>query len=117
MEYVIPAVLVLLAIAGFVTFFVLNATKKSGPAADADEGAPGIGADDTPLGDTTEHAGEQSREGVTTSDPEAGAAERSSDPDSAAHVGRPGEGEGKERLEFEGEQPRPASERLADRDV
>jgi hypothetical protein len=117
MEYVIPGVLVVLAIAGFVTFFVLNATKKSGPAADADEGAPGIGADDTPLGDTSEHAGEQTEGGVTASDPEGGAAGRSSDPDSAAHVGRPGEGEGSQRIEFEGEQPRPASERLADRDV
>jgi hypothetical protein len=116
MEYVIPVVLVVLAIAGFVTFLVLNATKKSGPAATADEGAPGIGADDTPLGDTSEHAGEQTKEGVTRSDPESGAAGRSSDPDAAAHVGRPGEGEGGKRLDFEGEQPRPASERLADRD-
>jgi hypothetical protein len=32
-------------------------------------------------------------------------------------VGRPGEGEGAERLEFDGEQPHPASERLADRDA
>ena len=117
MEFLIPGVLVLLAIAGFVTFFVLNATKKSGPAADADEGAPGIGADDTPLGDTTEHAGEQTESGVTASDPESGADERPPDPDAAAHSGRPGEGEGSQRLDFEGEQPRPASERLADRDV
>jgi len=33
MEYLIPAVVVLLLIAGLVTFLVLNATKKSGPAA------------------------------------------------------------------------------------
>ncbi len=117
MEYVIPVVLVMLAIAGFVTCFVLNATKKSGPVADADEGAPGIGADDTPLGDTTQHAGDQTESGVTKSDPESGSAEHTRDPDAAAHVGRPGEGEGAERLGFQGEQPRPASERLADRDV
>lgn len=117
MEIVIPVVLVVLAIAGFVTFFVLNATNKSGPAADADEGAPGIGADETPLGDTTQHAGEQTEGGATRSDPESGAADRSRDPDEAAHVARPGEGEGGERLGFEGEQPRPASERLADRDA
>jgi hypothetical protein len=118
MEFVIPVVLVVLAIAGFVTFLVLNATDKSGPAAaGADEGAPGIGADDTPLGDTTQHAGEQTEGGVTASDPESGAGGRSADPDAAAHVGRPGEGEGAERLEFEGERPRPASERLADRDA
>ena len=67
MEYVIPVVLVVLLIGGFVTFFVLNATKKSGPAATSDEGAPGIGADETPLGDTTEHAGEQNASGATTS--------------------------------------------------
>lgn len=141
MEIVIPVVLVVLAIAGFVTFFVLNATNKSGPAADADEGAPGIGADETPLGDTTQHAGEQTEGGVTRSDPESGAGDRSRDPDEAAHVARPGEArakpqpvtsrasavtsearqtrqcEGAERLGFEGEQPRPASERLADRDA
>ena len=117
MEYVIPGVLLILLIAGFVTFMVLNATKKSGPVADtSDEGAPGIGADRTPLGDTTEHAGEQAESGATKSDPEQGPGRPSDDPDAAAHVARPGEGEGAERLEFEGEQPRPASERLADRD-
>ena len=114
MEYVIPAVLVLLLVGGFVTFLVLNATDKSGPVAEThDEGAPGIGKDPTPLGDTTEHAGEQSESGVTRRDPEQ-EADTAGDPDRAAHVGRPGEGEGEERLGFEGERPR--SERLADRD-
>ena len=131
MEYVIPVVLVVLVVAGFVTFMVLNATEKSGPVADADEGAPGIGPDRTPLGDTTQHAGEQTEGGTTKSDPEEGPGRRPADPDAAAHVGRPGEGEGAERFEFEGErpgpasdeerlrreQPRPASERLADRDA
>ena len=114
MEYVIPAVLVILLVGGFVTFLVLNATKKSGPVAETDdEGAPGIGRDPTPLGDTTEHAGEQSESGATRRDPEQGA-NGVTDPDQAAHRARPGEGEGEERLGFEGE--RPASERLADRD-
>jgi len=117
MEYVIPVVLVIVLVGGFVTFLVLNATKKSGPVADADEGAPGIGADRTPLGDTTEHAGRQTDGGATKSDAESGAAGERSDPDAAAHVRRPGEGEGAERIEFEGDQPRPASERLADRDA
>jgi hypothetical protein len=117
MEYVIPVVLVILLVAGFVTFLVLNATKKSGPVADSDEGAPGMGADRTPLGDTTEHAGRQTEGGTTTSDAESGAAERSADADGAAHSRRPGEGEGSERLDYEGDQPRPASERLADRDA
>ena len=115
MEYVIPVVLVVLVVAGFVTFMVLNATEKSGPVADADEGAPGIGADRTPLGDTTQHAGEQTEGGTTRSDPEEGPGRRSADPDAAAHVGRPGPASDEERLGRE--QPRPASERLADRDA
>jgi hypothetical protein len=111
MEYVIPAVIVVLLIAGFVTFLVLNATRKSGPVADRpDEGPPGIGQDETPLGDTTEHAGEQTEHGTTAREPEQGRFDR----DAAAHRARPGEGEGEERLEFDGE--RPASERLANRD-
>jgi hypothetical protein len=114
MGYVIAAVIVLLVIAGFVTYLVLNATRKSSPVADRpDEGAPGIGQDETPLGDTTEHAGEQTERGTTARDPERGRFERD-DPDAAAHRVRPGEGEGEERLEFGGE--RPASERLANRD-
>jgi len=119
MEYVIPAILVILLVGGFVTFMVLNATKKRGAAAKGDD-APGIGTDETPLGDTTEHAGDQSAQGHTESDPEdpsSGAGRRRVDPDAAAHSAHPGEGEGAERLEFEGEQPKPASERLADRDV
>jgi hypothetical protein len=114
MEYVIPAVIVLLLIAGFVTFLVLNATKKSGPVAEReDEGPPGMGQDETPLGDTTEHAGEQTEHGVTARDPEHDDFDRD-DPDAAAHRARPGEGEGEQRLEFDVE--RPASERLANRD-
>jgi hypothetical protein len=115
MGYVIAAIIVIALVGGFVTFLVLNATKKSGPVADRDdEGAPGMGEDPTPLGDTTEHAGEQSAHGTTREDPEEGA--RSGTDPGSAHVGRPGEGEGEERLDFEGERPRPASERLADRD-
>jgi hypothetical protein len=115
MEYVIPAVLVLLLVGGFVTFLVLNATRKSGPAATGrDERPPGIGRDETPLGDTAEHAGEQTEGGTTARDPEQARSERD-DPERAAHVGRPGEGEGRERLEFEDERPR--SERLANRDA
>jgi hypothetical protein len=113
MEYLIPAVIVVLVVGGFVTFVAIRATRQSGPAATADEGAPGIGGDDTPLGDTTEHAGEQSEGGATVDDPES-RPETPQDPDEAAHVARPGEGEGREGLEFEGRQP--ASERLADRD-
>jgi hypothetical protein len=113
MEYVIPVVILVLLIAGFVTFMVLNATKKSGPVADRDdEGAPGMGADETPLGDTTQHAGEQTEGGATVGRPDGSG--RPAEPADAARVAHPGEAEGEERLRFEPE--RPASERLADRD-
>ena len=132
MEYVIPIVIVVLLVTGFVTFLVLNATKKSGAAATGGDEAPGIGADDTPLGDTTQHAGEQTADGRTVGGQDAGeaggtgrpvqsgaagttgAGESETDPDAAAHRARPGEGEAARELEFEPE--RPASERLADRD-
>ncbi len=97
MAYAIVGVVVVLLVAGFVIFMVLNATRKSGPVAETDaEGAPGIGADDTPLGDTTQHAGEQSREGETEDDPERTGFERiePDDPD----VARTGEAEGEQRL-------------------
>jgi hypothetical protein len=106
MEYVIAAVLVVLAIAGFVTFMVLNATNKRGPVA-ADSGPPGIGPDEaTPLGDTPEHTDERSDEATVVGRHE------TDDPDAAAHRARPGEGEGDAQIRFEPE--RPASERLAD---
>ena len=108
MEYVIAAVLVVLAIAGFVTFMVLNATNKPGPVA-ADSGPPGIGPDEaTPLGDTPEHTDERSDEATVVGRHETG------DPDDAAHRARPGEGEGDTRIRFNPE--RPANEWLADRD-
>jgi hypothetical protein len=134
MEYLIPAVLVLILVGGFVTFLVLNATKKSGPVADReDEGAPGMGRDETPLGDTTEHAGEQSEQGTTVGGQDADASGGSgrpvhsgsagssatgedpsaADPDAAAHLARPGEGEGHAQLDFEGHRP-PAGEAAPD---
>jgi hypothetical protein len=112
MGYVIAAIVVLLIVAGFVTFVVLNSMRK-GSAKAEDEGTPGIGQDETPLGDTTEHAGDQTEQGTTAREPEQGRFDRD-DPDAAAHRARPGEGEGEERLEFDDE--RPASERLANRD-
>src|SRR5918995_299123 len=65
MEYVIPILLVILLVAGFVTFLVMNATNKAGPNAEGEPGPPGMGTDETPLGDTTQHAGEQTPEGTT----------------------------------------------------
>ena len=66
MEYVAMGLLVLLLIGGFVTFLVMQATRRSSPAT-AEDGAdtPGIGTDDTPLGDTSQHAGEQTAAGET----------------------------------------------------
>jgi hypothetical protein len=58
MGYVIVAIIVLLLVTGFITFLVLNSTRKGGPVAH-DGGAPGMGGDPSPLGDTTEHADEQ----------------------------------------------------------
>jgi hypothetical protein len=78
MEYVAPVVIVVLIVTGFLAFLVLNATRKSGPAAyPRNEGA---------------------REGSGQPDP-----------DEAAHLARPGEAEGAERLRFE--PVRPAGER------
>ena len=68
MGYVIAAILVLLLVAGFVTFFVLNAARRSGGAGPSDPGAEGTPAgiaspDDAPLGDTSEHSGATHAEG------------------------------------------------------
>ena len=106
MGYVIAAMIVLLLVAGFVTFFVLNATRRSGRAAPADPGAegtpPGIAApDESPLGDTTEHSGETTNEGQ---------AEGTSD-DDGPRVGDPGPEAGRP----DAERTQPESERLADR--
>lgn len=116
MGYVIPVIVVVLAVAGFLVFVVFRATGKGAP---ADDG----GADSTPVGDTSEHAGEQTEAGTTVGRQDAGeaggtgrpvhsgpaettgAGEGAADPDAAAHVARPGEGEGSESLDFEGERP------------
>jgi hypothetical protein len=108
MEYALVGILVLLLVAGFVTFFVLNATNKGGGAAPADPGAEGNPAgiaapDESPLGDTTQHAGDQ-REGQTVEDPEHSGGARGQ-----RGNGQAGAGEGGR------ETATPASERLADR--
>jgi hypothetical protein len=99
MGYVIAGIVVLLLVAGFVTFFVINATKKSGRAGPQDPGAEGNPAgiaapDESPLGDTTQHAGEQ-QEGRTVGGGEG---------DQRPRVGDPGP-----------EAQPPESERLANR--
>ncbi len=93
MGYVIAAVLVVLIVGGFVAFLVTNAARKSNVSDAGDPGADQnplgiVGADDeTPAGDTSEHASDLTAEGGG-----AGA-----DPDSP-DVARPvvgGEAEGK----------------------
>jgi hypothetical protein len=104
MAYVVVAVLLVLVIAGFVTFMVLNATSKRGAAA-REPGPPGIGTDDeTPLGDTPEHTDERTADATLVGRHE------TDDPDDAAHRARPGEGEGDAAIRFQSE--RPAPERL-----
>jgi hypothetical protein len=111
MGYVIAAIVVLLLVAAFVTFFVINATRKSGRAGPSDPGAEGTPAgiaapDPSPLGDTTEHAGEQ-REGHTAADPERSAGEQGGEGSGEApRVGDPGP---------EVADTRPESEKLANR--
>ena len=123
MGYVIAAVVVLLLVAGFITFFVLNATQRSGRAAPSDPGGEGTPAgiaapDESPLGDTTEHAGDQ-QEGRTVAD-----AEHSGTAADAEHSGTAADAEhsstaaddrsGKPRVGDAGPEA-PESERLADR--
>jgi hypothetical protein len=73
MGYVIAALLVLVIVGAFVFFLVNNATKKSNVSDAGDPGADQnplgiIGSDDeTPAGDTSQHAGEQTEEGTTVS--------------------------------------------------
>lgn len=107
MGYVIAGILVVLIVSGFVAFLVLNSTKKGGP--DPKEGPPGIGPDEgTPLGDTTQHAGEQTREGATARDPER--------EEPARRGGTAAGGEGGVGGEAEGGRPVvPESEKLSNR--
>jgi hypothetical protein len=105
MGYVIAGVLVLLIITGFITFLVTNSMKKNDLSDAGDPGADQnplgiIGSDeDSPLGDTTEHAGEQNEHGETIGQQDA---------DRHGGTGRP-----RERYGSEG-QPHEHSSRDAD---
>jgi hypothetical protein len=120
MGYVIAAFLVILIVGGFVMFLVMNSAKRSN-VSDADdpgrEGSPGmLGSDPgSPVGDTREHAGEQSGEGTTeanqdadrhggTGSPQAGYENTGEvgGPSDDEHVARPvvgGEAEGERRVD------------------
>ena len=115
MGYVIAGILVLLLVAGFVTFLVMNSMRKGSPAARETGGPPGMGEDATPLGDTTEHAGQQTGRGTTAEDPE-----RNPGEDDAAEgldPSRPAKPEDRQLGDAGAEtgSPTPESERLADR--
>ncbi len=104
MGYVIAAIIVVLVVVAGISLFVRAATTRKGQATIAapDEGSP--------LGDTSEHAGEHSREGATVSDPDAEATRRGGT-DPTPGVGGPGAG----GAGGEGEGSRPVSEDLANR--
>ena len=62
MGYLIAAILVLLLVAGFITFFVISATRRSGGAGPRDPGAEGsptgiAAPDESELGTTSQHSG------------------------------------------------------------
>ena len=103
MGYVIAAVLVLLIVAAGVTFFVLRSTRSGQEASIAEPDS------NTPLGDTDQHAGEQTESGETVAGTEEGGAPatRGSRPP-AASGGVGGEAEGGQPVVSE-------SERLSDR--
>jgi hypothetical protein len=92
MGYVIAAIIVILLVGAFIFFLVNNATRKTNVSDAQDPGADQnplgiIGSDDeTPAGDTSQHA-----------DEDAGGAGRTAGGPDDAHVARPvvgGEGEG-----------------------
>ncbi len=99
MEYLIPAIILLLLVGGFITFMVMQATKRSAhaTATDSDDAAPGQGADESPLGDTTQHAGQQpGQQGYT---------EGGQDADAKGGTGTPTRGE--DSITGENDQDRP----------
>jgi hypothetical protein len=100
MGYVIAALVVLLIVGAGITFMVLSATRRQRQASIV---APD---ENTPLGDTDQHAGEQTREGRTVRRPEAGGERRGGGTAPSGGVG--GEAEG-------GRPVTPESERLANR--
>ena len=96
MGYVIAAIVVLLLVAGFIAFLVLNATRRAGRAEPRDPGAEGtpagiVAPDESPLGDTTQHSGETEREGRAEGT-EGDRGPRVGDPGAEAIASEPGRG-------------------------
>ena len=117
MAVIILIILVVLIAVAAIAGVVFRAPRRGA-------NAGGEHSDATPAGDTPEHAGQQTPEGTTTGGQDAGERggtgtpvhsgyagtsdprEREDDPDAAAHVARPGEGEGAASTSFDGQQPR-----------
>jgi hypothetical protein len=107
MGYVIAAILVVLIVAAGIAVFVRAATSRKGQASIA---APDEG---TPLGTTSEHAGEQTSGGETAADPDGAERRRGDTQPSSPGVG--GVGEGGVGGEAEGSRHVPDSEALDNR--
>jgi hypothetical protein len=75
MEYVVIGILFLLVLGGGITMLVMAQTKESSSTAGEDDGTSGAtpftGSDQTPLGDTAQHAGQQDEEGQTVTQSDA----------------------------------------------
>ena len=69
MEYVAIGILFLLVLGGGITMLVMAQTKASAPETGEDDetsgAAPFSGSDQTPVGDTAQHAGQQDDQGQT----------------------------------------------------
>jgi hypothetical protein len=95
MAYVAIGILFLLVLGAGIIFFVMAQTKDSAAETGADDSAdkqstPFSGPDQTPVGDTSQHAGQQDEEGqtVTPNDAErvGGTGGQTSGPRSAGHA-------------------------------
>ncbi len=94
MAYVAIGILFLLVLGAGITFLVMAQTKESSPAAAEDgadtQAAPFSGPDQTPVGDTAQHAGELSGAGETVTENDAsdrgGSGDQTSGPHSAGHA-------------------------------
>src|SRR4051794_25976279 len=110
MGYAIAGVLVLLVITAVIVLLVQRTAAKSSPRAETRGGGPGVGADEeSPFGDTSQHAGSQEggetvagadadkygaagrRRGGQGTASASGIGDDHDDPHVAAHVQRPGE--------------------------
>src|SRR5689334_4940394 len=112
MGYVIAGIIVLLIVAAGIAWLVMSATGRRR----GDERAAIVAEDETPMGDTAQHAGEQSQEGQTVGDPES--AERGVDPggeEPAPAGGGPSRPERPEDRQLRDSGAATQSERLADR--